>query len=598
MKTTSDDRDLARREIEAGRLESAQQHLRRFLKHTPDDVPAMLMLAQTVRMQGQPAEAEPIYQKALRARPGHPDALYQLASTYKDLGQNDLAERTFGQLLELAPNHAEGLSGLGALRAGQKRYDEALPLLERAVKARPEYAQGHHNLGVCLGLSGRREEAVNELQEAIRLRADYTEAWYNLGSVLDLLKRREESIVMLRQALRLNPKHTGARTNLFHVLHKLGRFSEAQTSILEALREQPTSAEMHANLGTVLQMQGRIRESLACFDVALRFDPHCAMAQYNRATTLLVRGKWLEGWPGYEYRFGLDGKVSHQYRHYPQPRWNGGPLDGKRIVVWAEQGLGDVLQFVRFAPQLAARGAKVIVECPRSMAAIVRTASGIERVAAEGDPASQADLHTPVASLPGLLKTTVATIPADVPYLHAPAEKIERWQQILGPKRGLRVGIAWRGNPDHGHDHWRSIALRRFAPLAAMPGVELISLQKGPPRAEIAQVSGKFAVWESPVPDPEDAGESLLETAALICCLDLVICVDTAVAHLTGALAKPVWVALAAKPDWRWLNRGTRTNWYPTMRLYRQKRLCRWRDVFARMAADLAKLAAASGAGP
>ncbi|HEX4148158.1 MAG TPA: tetratricopeptide repeat-containing glycosyltransferase family protein, partial [Pirellulales bacterium] len=382
----------------------------------------------------------------------------------------------------------------------------------------------------------------------------------------------------------LNPRYSEASNNLAKAVFGLGRLREAEERFLDALREQPQNAELHANLGTVLQASGRHDEALACFDLSLMFDPKCVTAHYNRSMSLLSQGRWLEGWADYEYRWELGGQTRRQYR---QPAWDGGPLDGRTILLWAEQGLGDMIQFVRYAKVLQEQGARVVLEAPPHVVSLFHSAPGIDQIVTEGDRVPAYDVQAPLLSLPGLLHTTPRNAPAEVPYLHAPAERIEHWRSVLGSEPRFRIGISWRGSPRHAHDHWRSVPLDYFAPLAAVPGVSLVSLQKGPGSEEIAALDGRFAVWQSNDDEPADSAEGLVNTAALMSCLDLVITVDTALAHLAGALARPVWTAVAALPDWRWLRRGSRTVWYPTMRLYRQRKLSRWRKVFARMTRDL-----------
>jgi hypothetical protein len=318
------------------------------------------------------------------------------------------------------------------------------------------------------------------------------------------------------------------------------------------------------------------------------FNPSCVAAHYNRATTLLSQGDWLAGWPGYEYRWSLNQQVERRYR---QPRWDGGPLDGRTILVWAEQGLGDTIQFIRYARLLKERGARVVLECPPHVVPLFRDVVGLDQIVTGGDRVPTFDVQAPLLSLPGLLGTTPQNVPADVPYLRVPVERIEHWRQVLGSEPLFRVGIVWRGSPRHHHDHWRSVLLECFAPLAEVPSVALIGLQKGPGSEEVAVLGDHLKVWQLSEPEPATEGEGLLDTAALLSCLDLVVSVDTAPAHLAGALGLPVWMIVSAMPDWRWLNQGEQSVWYPSMRLYRQQSLGDWQPVFARVAEDVRKLA-------
>ncbi|HEY5314225.1 MAG TPA: tetratricopeptide repeat-containing glycosyltransferase family protein [Pirellulales bacterium] len=483
-------------------------------------------------------------------RPDYADACYNLATILGMLHLPDEAARFYRRALEIRPDHVSAITNLALLLQKQEQLSEAIALFRKAIGLRPSSPEAYNNLGLALQDDGQSGPAA----------------------------------VMLRHALRLKPKYVEALNNLGKTLFDSGRFRQAEACFSEALDEQPQKAELHANLGALLQAAGRCDEALACFEVALLLDSGSEYARYNRGTTLLSAGRWIEGWPDYESRWAVRGQTP---RAHCRPPWNGTALSGKTILIWAEQGLGDMIQFVRYAPALKAQGARVVVECPPHVVPLFRSAPGIDQIVTEGDRIPAYDVHCPLLSLPGQLRTTIETVPADIPYLRAPSEHIERWRHALGEDSRFRVGVAWRGSPSHAHDHWRSVSLESFAPLAAVTEVALVSLQKGPGHEEVTQFNGHLSVRHIAEDGPLDEAESLLSTAGLMCCLDLVICVDTAVAHLAGALGRPVWVALPAVPDWRWLKRGNTTPWYPSMRLYRQRKLGNWKGVFARMARDL-----------
>jgi hypothetical protein len=371
------------------------------------------------------------------------------------------------------------------------------------------------------------------------------------------------------------------------VAFELGRFEEAEQSLEQALRLQPQNAEIHANLGSLLQARGRWDEALACFDLALDIDPNCVSAHFNRGMTFLQTGDWLHGWAGFEYRFRLD---KQSQRAFLQPRWDCSPLAGRTILLWAEQGVGDMIHFIRYVRLLKEQGAVVILECPRRLAPLFSSYAGIDRIISEGDLRPDFDVHAPLGSVPGLLGATPETIPARTPYLTAEPSRVERWQQRLGASEALRVGIVWQGNPKHVQDRWRSAPLEQFAPLAAVSGVEWISLQQGPGTEQMDAPGRPFAIRRMAEGDLDGPDGAFLDTAALIKCLDLVVTVDTALAHLAGALDVPVWLALSALPDWRWGRQGQQTAWYPCMRLFRQRELGQWSDVFEQMAGELQRL--------
>jgi hypothetical protein len=324
-------------------------------------------------------------------------------------------------------------------------------------------------------------------------------------------------------------------------------------------------------------------EALAAYQVALWLSPDSASTHWNRALTWLQMGRFEQGWPEYEWRWR---RPRMPPRLFPQPRWDGSPLGGCTVYLYREQGLGDMVQFVRYAPLVRRLGGKVIVECPPPLARLFATCPGIDQVYVEGAPPPDFDVQAALLSLPALFGTTLATVPHEVPYLMPGTDRVEVWRHRLGTPEGFRVGIAWQGNPRHPGDLHRSFPLAELAPLARVPGVRLVSLQWGAGAEQNCQLGDRLPVTE-PACGP---GDDLLDTAAVIRNLDLVISTDTVVAHLAGALGAPVWVALSAVPDWRWLLKREDSPWYPTVRLFRQKELGPWEPVFEHMAGSLRQM--------
>ncbi len=308
------------------------------------------------------------------------------------------------------------------------------------------------------------------------------------------------------------------------------------------------------------------------------YAPDHAETHLSRAVLWLLTEDFERGWPEYEWRW----QAGCVPRAFPQPRWDGSPLEGRTILLHAEQGLGDTLQFVRYARLVHERGGTVIVECQPALVRLLASCPGIDRVVARDEPLPDFDVHAPLLSLPGIFRTTLDNLPADGPYLFAQDESIVRWREELSGADGFKVGIAWQGNPLHQQDHFRSIQIERFARLADVPRVKLYSLQVGAGRDRLEEAAGRL-----PITDLTEKFVDFQETAALVRNLDLVITCDTAVAHLAGALGVPVWVTISAAPDWRWLVDRDDSSWYPTMRLFRQTRLGNWDDVFARVAREL-----------
>jgi hypothetical protein len=349
------------------------------------------------------------------------------------------------------------------------------------------------------------------------------------------------------------------------------------------LRLKPDYAEAHNNIGQLMGEQGDYSAAIARYDCAMQIDPAMASVRHNRAITLLLLGRLAEGWPEYEWRWRLPDAMPNPW---PQPAWDGAPLAGRTILLHCEQGLGDTLQFIRYARMVKARGGTVLVACPPRLVPILRSCPGIDRFLVEGQLPPHFDVQAALLSLPGIFRTEMATIPAEVPYLSAPAELVERWRHRLAGETRLKVGLQWQGNPKYRGDRWRSIPLKQFAPLAGITGVRWFSLQQG---------FGSQQLSDAPMAI-EDLGSTLdegdaafCETAAVIKNLDLVISSDTALVHLAGALAVPAWLALPFSPDWRWLLEREDNPWYSTLRLFRQQQPGQWPHVFERMAEALAR---------
>jgi hypothetical protein len=342
-------------------------------------------------------------------------------------------------------------------------------------------------------------------------------------------------------------------------------------------------AEAHNNLGTVLKEQGNLEEAIACFERALQIEPDCAAAHWNRALIDLLTGDFARGWREYAWRWQTTQQVR---RPFPQPEWDGQPLAEKTLLLHAEQGLGDTIQCIRYAPWVKQRAARVIVECQRPLFRLLSGFPGIDQLVAQGDALPQFDVQLPLLSLPGIHGTNGENVPARNPYLFAAAELVQRWRQRLSALEGVKIGISWQGNPKYASDRYRSIPLIQFAALAEIPGVCWISLQKGLGAEQLGAAGDCFRVRDFAA-ELDEASGPFMDTAAIMRNLDLVITSDTVNAHLAGALGVPVWVALPFVPDWRWLLNRSDTPWYPTMRLFRQGKAGDWPGVFADLQAAL-----------
>lgn len=529
------------------------------------------------------------------------------------LGQFDRAERLLQALLRKTPRHFDALVALGALRGEQGRFDDAAALFERAAKVRPDHADAHYNLGVALAHLGKTERAVDCYRSALRAEPRHLNACNNLAASLlaldrpgealacvedglahhpgdaQLLSKRgaalkdtgriDEAIDAFRRVAQLQPNDPLSHGNLGLALRKADRHDEATRSFERAVSLDPRLANHHNHLGLSLADLGRLDDALASLRRAVALEPQSAEWRENLGLTLLSIGELAEGWPQYEYRHHLE---RHRSRRptVDAPVWQGEPLAAKSILVYSEQGFGDTIQFVRYLPLLAANGAAVTLMVQPELISLLSDLSGSVAIVPTGEVLSGFDFQCALLSLPYAFGTTLSSIPADVPYLSADETLVGRWRQRIGDE-GFKIGFAWQGNPNFVGDRGRSIPLHEFAPLAAIPGVRLIALQKGFGAEQVAAVDfgARIEVLDEP--------RTFADTAAAMMNLDLIVTSDTSVAHLAGALARRLFVALRHVPDWRWLLEGDDSPWYPTARLFRQRTVGDWADVFARIATEV-----------
>jgi len=566
---------------QAGRLREAEALYRQILAGVPGHPDALHMLGLMAHQTGHNDAAVDLISQALRVTPAHAPCHSNLGNALRAMGRCDEAIASFRRALELNPGLVEAHSNLGAALQAQGKLDEAIASFRRAIAINPDLAEAHNNLGHALAEQGLPEPAMQSLRKALAIRPDFPEALNNSGMVLESLELPDEAISNLERALELRPDYAEAHNNLGNSLRAAGRLDEAVRSYRRALDLQPAYAEAHNNLGQALSAQGKVEAALACIDTALALRPGLAQAQWNKAIILLLSGDFAAGWPLYEWRWQALGPRAER-RHFGQPLWLGEtPIAGRTILLHHEQGLGDTLQMLRYIPVLAGLGAHVVAEVPKTLAAVAATAAGSPTIVIEGTPLPPFDVQCPFMSLPLALKTTLASIPATMPYLLAPAPVQSAWRDRLGDKRGRRVGLVWSGAVGHRNDRQRSLPAAALLPLLELD-FEFHSLQKEYRKddLQLPGLSGRIRDWSGQLDD-------FAATAGLIGQMDLVITVDTAVAHLAGALGQPVWLLLPFAPDYRWMLRRSDSPWYPTMRLFRQATIGDWNAVIGRVAAAL-----------
>jgi Tfp pilus assembly protein PilF len=449
---------------------------------------------------------------------------------------------------------------------------------------KPDSHEVLNNLGVVLVEQGKLEEAIECYRHALALQPEYAISHYNLGNALKEQENLEGAGISYRRALALHPRFAEAHSNLGNVLQCLGQSEAAIACYRQALALKPSYDDAHSNLGNAFRQLGQFDDALASYTRALDVKAENPYGHFGRATIQLLNGDFDSGWSKYEWRLKTK---EYLPRKFLQPRWDGSPLATRSILLHAEQGLGDTLQFVRYAALIKKHhpAATVIVECQLALRSLLARCPGIDKLVAKGSDLPSFDVHAPLLSVPGVLKTTLRTIPGDAPYLFADRRLVEHWHAELKPLEGFRIGINWRGRP---LTRYRDLPLERFQSLAELPTVRLISLQKSPGLDELRlAIAGGLIV--SDLGDIDRSQGAFLDTAAIMANLDLVISSDTAVPHLAGALGVPVWVALPFVPDWRWLLERSDSPWYPTMRLFRQRQPGDWVTVFRELRGALQK---------
>jgi tetratricopeptide (TPR) repeat protein len=526
-------------------------------------------------------EALASYDRALAVQPNFVEALYNRGHALEQLKRFDEALASYDRALALRPNLVEALYNRGNLLRELKRFDEALASYDRALALRPNFVEALQNRGNALEQLKRFEEALASYDRTLALRPDLVDALYNRGNALRQLKRFEEALASYDRALALRPEFAEALSNRGMIFYELKRFDKALASFDRALALRPDLVDTLYNRGLTLTELKRFEEALASYDRALAERPDYADAHFNEAFCRLMIGDFDRGWEKYEWRWETE-SLRHARRGFTRPLWLGQEeIAGKTILLHAEQGLGDTIQFCRYAPLVAARGARVVLEVQKSLQELMGSLAGVAHIISKGDPLPDFDLQCPLLSLPLAFGTRLETIPSAIPYLRASPQALNNWEGRLGPRDRPRIGLVWSGNPANTRDRNRSIGFGPFLSLLDI-NATFISLQKDIHAADAVVLNDRSDLFHF-----GDELRSFAETAALIANLDLVITVETSVAHLAGALAKPVWVLLSFIGDWRWHRDREDSLWYPTARLFRQDATRAWDNVIARVHAAL-----------
>jgi len=574
---------------QAGRLGDAETIYNQILAMHPDHFDSLHLLGVIFYQRGNHAEAVRKIDFALKRNPNSIFALNNLGAALNELQRFEEALASFDRALKARPDYADALLNRGVTLYKLKRFEEALASYDRALTVRPDYAEALSNRGNALKELKRFEEALASYDRALMLRPDYAEALSNRGATLYELKRFEEALASYDRALSVQPDYAEALYNRGNALKELKRFEEALASYDRALIVRPDYADALCNRGINLLELQRFEEALASYDRALILRPDYAEVHYNEALCRLLIGDFDRGWEKHERRWQTGLFRSGKW-NFGQPLWVGSTeITGKTILLHAEQGLGDTIQFCRYVPLVAERAARVVLEVPKPLHELMSTLAGSAQIVSRGDPLPDFDIHCPLLSLPLAFATRLETIPSKTPYLSASEIKTTVWRDRLGKHERLRVGLVWAGNPRKELpnanliDRQRSIEFDRLAPLFQVTKCEFYSLQKG--NDAVAQL--RDSPLRQAVIDWTDDLHDFSDTAALIENLDLIISVDTSVVHLAGALGKPFWLLNRYNTCWRRLLDREDSPWYPTARLFRQDETRDWDSVIARVHAAL-----------
>lgn len=564
---------------QAGRYGEALALFDQILLHHTDHVEALNGAGAVAWQGGDVGRALEYLDKAMCAHPNHPQAYLNLGVILEHHGRLDEAGNAYKAALQANPNLTRAHLNLGNALLGLGQNTDAVAAFDQALLLEPANTDALNNKALALKAAGQMDAAEATLRIAVVVDPHSEQSWTNLGLVLRLGGKPEEALQAYNQALKINPTSIKAQNNLA-VLHRWdGRLDAAEAVCRSLLTVHPNVVEVLNNLGDILQAQGKIEEAQEAFERVLSIAPNHPEGHHNLAVLMLLKGDFEKGWKHYEWRW-LAKEFPSERRNFPQPLWTGEPLAGKSILLYVEQGLGDALQFVRYAPLVHALGGNVIIECPPSLTRLFETVVDVAQVVSRGEELPVFDVQCPFLSLPGLLSPSVERIPATVPYLGVSEADAQVWQERLKDVGGLKVGLVWAGSPHHTNDRERSIALKKLISLAGVQGCTFINLQIGSSAEQVQEVDWPMIDCSTHISDYAD-------TAALVAQLDLVITVDTSVAHVAGALNIPVWVMLPHAPDWRWQLERSDTPWYPSMTLYRQPKRGDWQSVIAGVKNDL-----------
>jgi len=516
-------------------------------------------------------EALADYDKAIELKPNYTNAYNNCGNVYKKLKQYEEALLSYDYAIKLNSRHAEAHYNRGVILNEQKKYQEALDSYHQAIALKDNYVDAYNNCGNVLIVLKRFGEALDYFQKVIEIDPNYAYAYNGQGNVLMELKRFDEALLSYEKSIALNSQSADPHNGKSNALQELKRFDDAVTGYEKAIALNPDSADSYANRGLAMQGMKNFEEALLSYDKAIELNPETADPYWNKALLKILMGEYEEGWQLYEYRrYKQDLKGS--YPTYEQPLWLGQEsVADKTLYIYPEQGLGDFIQFCRYVPLVENLGARVILKVPNALYAMIKTMGLNAKILRNDEKVDEFDFHCPIMSLPLAFKTTIETIPNNIPYFFSDHFKKSYWERKFAyASNSLKVGLVWSGSKDHKKDHDRSLRLEQLAPILDLP-VTFYSLQK-----EVREQDKITLSKLNQIKQYHEELNDFSDTAAMVDCLDLIISVDTSVAHLAGAMGKNVWILISYLPDYRWMLDREDTPWYPTARLFRQANVGDW----------------------
>ncbi len=577
-----------------GRLEIAETMLKNAIAANPDYAEAHNNLAVAYLRQSKLNEAIESFKETVRCQPDLFEAHFYLGIIYQQTGRYDDAAKSYQSAIAHKPDYAQARYNLGLVFHEQGNLNEARKCYSDVLKIKPDFVEARNNLGDTLQKSGKIDDAIFNYRKALDLKPDYAEAHYNLGIALQEKGDIKNAVESYKSAIQHKPDYAQAHYNMGIIFNDDWMLDKAESCYKQAIDAEPNYAEALNNQAEVYQRQGKLDKAIESYTRAIECKPDYIMAKFNRSIAYLVSGDFEKGWRDYEHRLLVK---KYNKRSFKQPQWDGSPLQNRTLLVHAEQGFGDTFQFARFLPNARAMGGKVIFECQKNISTLLKRCAGFDEIiekSSDEAPDVEFDTFAPLMSLAGIFRANVETIPTNIPYIFPDPELAEKWNvrlsslasanrpEIANP---FKVGVVWGGKPERKYDRVRSCPLQKYAPLFEIPNAVFFSLQKDDAAKQINELQKPGAIVN--LENDLDNSAGFVDTAAVIANMDLVISIDSAITHLSGAIGKPTWTMLPYAHDWRWLTNRDDSPWYPTVRLFRQPTIHDWETVINRVAEEL-----------